>query len=82
MIIDAVDANTANIAKSYAQDLMQATVSITVEWAGPLPRLPVRSTPLPTFLFNPGLVTAWFYVTGIMAILMLLTAPGSLPPWP
>lgn len=77
VVIDAVDANTANIARSY---LAQALARVTTQynaWNGLDPTssptaVEVRST----YLYNPGLVTPWFYITGIMSILMFIN--GSL----
>ncbi len=77
VILDAVDANTANIAQGYLQQGMLLALSQYNSWNGLDPTTPtsvvqVRST----VLYNPGLVTPWFYVTGSMSILIFIN--GSL----
>jgi ABC-2 type transport system permease protein len=87
VIIDAVDANTAQIAKGYLQQAME-------EYNTSYGALPVanvrtrhalvRSThPAPppgaveiraAYIYNPGLVTSWHYVTGVMSIIMFINA--------
>ena len=87
VVIDAVDANTAQIAQGYlgmALEDYNAT-SIEAPIAGyryrqvlsragrpaPIPGAPdVR----PAYLYNPGLVTSWHYVTGMMSIIMFINA--------
>ncbi len=74
VIIDGVDANTAGIAqgyinqiiKQYSQELRCQTVNCS-----PAPvELQVR------FLYNPGLISSWFFVPGVIGIVLTLT--GSL----
>jgi ABC-2 type transport system permease protein len=77
VVLDAVDANTASIAQGYLQQGMLRALTQYNSWNGLDPTTPtsvvdVRST----VLYNPGLVTPWFYVTGIMSILMFIN--GSL----
>jgi ABC-2 type transport system permease protein len=83
VLIDAVNANTAAIARGYlAQALgdynqhlrrrraMQAAVGVEVSLRPAMPDL--RSEP--AVLYNPGMVHSWFFVTGLMAVLMFLNS--------
>ena len=87
VVIDAVDANTAQIAQGYLQRAMEEYN--TSSGAGPVAdfrsrRTIVRSTHpapppgavevRPAYIYNPGLVTAWHYVTGVMSIIMFINA--------
>lgn len=87
VIIDAVDANTAQIAKGYLQMALDAynSASITTPDVGARhtlqlvsathPALPPGVPEVqPAYLYNPGLVTAWYYVTGVMSVIMFITA--------
>jgi len=87
VVIDAVDANTAQIAKGYLQMALQAynAESVMTPDVGPRHMLQLVSathppTPpgvpevQPAYLYNPGLVTAWYYVTGVMSVIMFITA--------
>jgi drug efflux transport system permease protein len=87
VVIDAVDANTAQIAQGYLGLAVEEynNRSIEAPLAGsryrrvlaraghpaPPPGAPdVR----PAYLYNPGLVTSWHYVTGVMSIIMFINA--------
>jgi len=87
VVIDAVDANTAQIAQGYLQRAMEEYNTS----GGAVPvadfrsrRKIVRSTHpapppgavevRPAYIYNPGLVTAWHYVTGVMSIIMFINA--------
>jgi ABC-2 type transport system permease protein len=79
VVIDAVDANTAQIAKGYLEMALQQYNS-GFDGNG---RAPVAAHPAPppgvpdvqsAFLYNPGLVTSWHYVTGVMSIIMFINA--------
>jgi drug efflux transport system permease protein len=87
VVIDAVDANTAQIAQGYlrrALDEYNATEALLPVGEDRRGRLLVRSThPAPppgmpdvqsAYLYNPGLVTSWHYVTGVMSIIMFINA--------
>ena len=77
VVIDAVDANTANIARAYLAQALARVTSQYNAWNGLDPTSsPTSVQAVPTYLFNPGLVTSWFYVTGVMSILMFIN--GSL----
>src|SRR4051794_2578096 len=87
VVIDAVDANTAQIAQGYlgkalgdynssagimpvAYSPARRSLNRAAHAAPPPGAVDVR----PAYLYNPGLVTTWYYVTGIMSIIMFITA--------
>jgi len=87
VVIDAVDANTAQIAQGYLQRAMEEyntssgavpvadfrsrrTIVRSTHPAPPPGAVEVR----PAYVYNPGLVTAWHYVTGVMSIIMFINA--------
>jgi ABC-2 type transport system permease protein len=87
VVLDAVDANTAQIAKGYLARALDeyntsGPVVPTAEYRAR--RTLVRSTHpapppgaveiRPAYLYNPGLVTPWHYVTGLMSIIMFINA--------
>jgi ABC-2 type transport system permease protein len=87
VIIDAVDANTAQIAQGYLEMSLLAynDQSVTAPAGGARRRLtlisaahpaPPAGAPevQPAYLYNPGLVTSWHYVTGVMSIIMFINA--------
>jgi ABC-2 type transport system permease protein len=87
VIIDAVDANTAQIAQGYLgkalEDYNGSAAILPVVYNAPRRTLNRAAHPAappgavdvrPAYLYNPGLVTTWYYVTGIMAIIMFITA--------
>jgi ABC-2 type transport system permease protein len=85
-VIDAVDANTAQIAQGYLEQALDAynvanpfgpvgyrrrpTFNRAAHAAPPPGAVEVRSA----YLYNPGLETSWFYITGVMGILMFINA--------
>lgn len=80
IVLNASNANTATIGQGYAAGLIQAynaklardgirPVFHTLEKTG-------RVVPVTAFLYNPGLVNAWFIVTGTFGVLLILN--GSL----
>lgn len=85
-VIDAVDANTAQIAQGYLGRALE-------DYNSSIGTLPVASRaryslnraahPAPppdavevraAYIYNPGLETAWHYVTGVMSIIMFINA--------
>jgi ABC-2 type transport system permease protein len=80
LLLNAVNANTATIAQGYAQGILQNYNRDLMQSGG----LPVQIRPVsegsgrpqiePAFLFNPGLVTSWFIVTGTFGLLLILNA--------
>jgi drug efflux transport system permease protein len=87
VVIDAVDANTAQIAQGYLEMALQeynagsSTAPVTgsrrrlllVHATHPAPPPGVPEVQ-PAYLYNPGLVTSWHYVTGVMSIIMFINA--------
>lgn len=71
VLIDAVDANTAQIARGYVQQIIRNyNRQIEIDFPEPLLTTEVR------FLYNPGLISSWFFVPGVMGLVLTLT--GSL----
>lgn len=87
VVVDAVDANTAQIASGYIelalQDYNNANMDTPIvgyrrrialaSAAHPVPPPGVPDAQ-PAYLYNPGLVTSWHYVTGVMSIIMFINA--------
>lgn len=65
--IDGVDANTAGIANGYiARILGHYNRQLEPDRAPPLVQ------PESTFLYNPGLISSWFFVPGMMGVILTL----------
>ncbi|MEB3336578.1 MAG: ABC transporter permease [Leptolyngbyaceae bacterium] len=69
VLIDGVDANAAGIASGYIQQIVQNYSRSLIQDAPPLP---VQSQS--TFLYNPGLVSSWFLVPGVLGVVLTLTS--------
>jgi ABC-2 type transport system permease protein len=67
LLVDGVDANTAGIASGYMLRMIQ-------QYGRQL--LPTSTPPLVrpahTFLYNPGLISSWFFVPGVIGISITL----------
>jgi ABC-2 type transport system permease protein len=84
-LLNAMDANTATIAKAYAEGVI-AQYSAKLSSSGLHAQFLQTGAPdvtrrgqvsmTPAFLFNPGLVTSWYIVSGILGLLCILN--GSL----
>jgi ABC-2 type transport system permease protein len=83
-ILNAVNANTAAIGQGYAEGVL-ANYNQSLASQGIHPQIRTVAADnsrkgsvnlVPAFLFNPGLVTAWFIVTGTFGTLLVLN--GSL----
>jgi ABC-2 type transport system permease protein len=84
-LLNAMDANTATIARNYAQGVISA-YSANLPGSGlhaNFSRIAARDVGRPggvdvrpTFLYNPGLLASWFSVTGVLGLLCILN--GSL----
>jgi len=84
-LLNAMDANTATIARNYAEGVL-ASYTAGLQSSGlhasfrqiAVSDVGVRGSVdlQPSFLYNPGLVTSWFTVTGILGLLCILN--GSL----
>ncbi|MGH7418954.1 MAG: ABC transporter permease [Candidatus Rokuibacteriota bacterium] len=70
VLLNAANANTAQIAQGYVEGAV-AWLNRRTEAPGAA-RVEIR----PAFLYNPGLVNAWFIVTGVFGTLIILN--GSL----
>lgn len=67
VLIDAVDANTAGIAKGYINQIInQYSRRLQSNPAPPL------VNPQTTFLYNPGLKSSWFFVPGVLGLVLTL----------
>jgi ABC-2 type transport system permease protein len=83
LLLDAVNSNNAGIAAGYAERIIgslnlrladsDARTVIGVEGSKPMP---VDLSSRIALIFNPGLETSWFMVTGVLGILLILN--GSL----
>ncbi len=71
VFIDGVDANSAGIASGY---INQIVARFRPEASAAPQPLPVQTAI--TFLYNPGLKSSWFFVPGVMG--MVLTLLGTL----
>ena len=84
-VLNAMDANTATVAKAYAEGVVSAFgkgvrgpgvhVRFDEAAAGAVAR-PGGVELQPSFLYNPGLFAAWFTVTGVLGLLCIVN--GSL----
>lgn len=71
VLIDGVDANTAGIASGYlSQIINQFSRRLNSNPVSPLVE------PEVVFLYNPGLISSWFFVPGVLGLVLTLT--GSL----
>lgn len=69
VLIDGVDANTAGLASGYmAQIIGQFSQQLQ---ANPPP---VLIRPEVNFLYNPGLLSSWFFVPGVLGVVLTLTS--------
>ncbi len=66
-LLNATNANTATIAQAYAEGVLQAYDRELFPSSGSGGVLLQ-----PAFIYNPGLVTSWFMVTGILGMLLIL----------
>jgi len=80
IVLNAMNANTASIAQGYSEGVLQNWNASLVRGqfrhlatAGPAKG---RVSLVSAFLFNPGLVTEWYVVTGTFGLLLVLN--GSL----
>lgn len=69
VFIDGVDANTAGIANGYINQIIR---EYNRQLAIPIITLPVQ--PQVTFLYNAGLTSSWFFVPGVMGLVLTLIA--------
>jgi ABC-2 type transport system permease protein len=67
ILVDGVDANTAGIASGYLAQMVQ---QYALTRLGNAPTLPIQTEV--TFLYNPGLASSWFFVPGVMGLVLTL----------
>ncbi|RCJ35333.1 ABC transporter permease [Nostoc minutum NIES-26] len=67
VLVDAVNANTAGIVRSYITQM----INNYSQRINPN-RVSAQAQPQITFLYNPGLISSWFFVSGIMGVIMTL----------
>ena len=90
VVVDAVDANTAQITQGYLGVALEE-YNLSGGGGGGVPPEKLRAGPMlvrsahptpppgvpqvrPAYIYNPGLVTTWYYVTGVMSIIMFINA--------
>jgi len=67
ILIDAVDANTAGIAQGYLNQMInQFSRRLSSNQA------PALIIPQTTFLYNPGLKSSWFFIPGVLGLVLTL----------
>lgn len=78
VLLNAMNANTASISQGYVQGVVQdfnatrlTPVRTTTVPVSPLPGAG-RVRLLPTLLYNPGGVSTWFIVTGLLGTLLIM----------
>jgi len=86
VLLNAMNANTAAIAQGYAEGIIQNYNQTLLAQGGihaQFSQIGAQTLTrrgfvdlIPAFLFNPGLVTSWFIVTGTFGVLLILN--GSL----
>jgi ABC-2 type transport system permease protein len=67
ILVDGVDANTAGIASGYLAQMVQ---QYALTRLGNMQTLPIQTEV--TFLYNPGLASSWFFVPGVMGLVLTL----------
>ncbi len=68
LLLDAVDANTAGIALGYSSQMLTSFGDLLNKQSIPEP---VKADV--TYVYNPGLVSSWFFVPGVLGLVMTLT---------
>ncbi|HEY9777762.1 MAG TPA: ABC transporter permease [Planktothrix sp.] len=68
ILIDAVDANTAGIAQGYSTQMINSFSNLLNDNQFVQPVKPDV-----TYVYNPGLVSAWFFIPGVLGLVLTLT---------
>ncbi|KJH69471.1 ABC transporter permease [Aliterella atlantica] len=69
VLVDAVNANTAGLIRSYiTQIISHYDRQVNPNW------VPPQIQPKITFLYNPGLISSWFFVSGVMGVILSLVS--------
>lgn len=69
VFIDGVDANTVGIAKGYISQIIQ---QYNYQLIGYQDSILIK--PKTVFLYNPGLISSWFFVPGVMGLVYTLVS--------
>lgn len=69
VFIDGIDANTAGIAQGYIKQIIRE-YNRTLSY--PPPVLPIETEVI--FLYNPGLISSYFFVPGVIGLVLTLTS--------
>ncbi|MCX5931586.1 MAG: ABC transporter permease [Cyanobacteria bacterium] len=69
VFIDGVDANSAGIASGYIQQILRR---FRPQMGAAPPTPPLRTQV--SFLYNPGLTSSWFFVPGVIGLVLTLIA--------
>jgi len=75
IILDGVDANTSGIASGYLTQMISLFGNTLKDTTPKTPKIGTIQTDI-TYLYNQGLISAWFFVPGVMGLVLNLT--GSL----
>ena len=80
VLLNAINANTATIGNGYVQGVIESYnrslsrgPGSAAADAAPAPRR-AQVRVMPAFLYNPGLVDAWFIATGVFGLLLILNS--------
>lgn len=71
VMLDGVDANTAGIANGYIGQIVSTFNRLVVTGSQKSHEL---ISPQITFAYNPGLISSWFFVPGVMALVINLVS--------
>jgi ABC-2 type transport system permease protein len=75
VLLDGVDANTAGIANGYINQIVNSAnrqLAISANRTGQVPVQVV--SPQISFAYNPGLISSWFFVPGVIALVLNLVS--------
>jgi len=75
VLLDGVDANTAGIANGYINQIINSAnrqLAASANRSGQVPVQVVR--PQISFAYNPGLISSWFFVPGVIALVLNLVS--------
>ncbi|MBL0186372.1 MAG: ABC transporter permease [Candidatus Obscuribacter sp.] len=75
VLLDGVDANTAGIANGYINQIVNSAnrqLAVSANRSGQVPVQVV--SPQISFAYNPGLISSWFFVPGVIALVLNLVS--------
>jgi ABC-2 type transport system permease protein len=74
-LLDGVDANTAGIANGYINQIVNSANRQLAVSANRTGQVPVQVvSPQISFAYNPGLISSWFFVPGVIALVLNLVS--------